>query len=106
MKTLGLAYRIQRKKYHFYKGEVGKITPDLLESSFEAEKPNKRWVTDVTEFSLFRQKCDLSPVLDLCSRDIVFYPISDRPALLMVTRMLDRAFAVIPDGINLILYSC
>ncbi|MCM0704854.1 hypothetical protein NBH08_08020 [Faecalicatena sp. BF-R-105] len=40
------------KKYHSYKGEMGKIAPNLLERNFEAEKPNQKWVTDVTEFSL------------------------------------------------------
>ena len=93
------------KKYRSYKGEVGKIAPNLMERSFEAEKPNQKWVTDVTEFSLFGQKLYLSPILDLCSRDIVSYTISDRPVLTMVTDMLDKAFPKIPDGTNLVLHS-
>jgi len=44
-------------------------------------------------------------ILDLYSRDIVSYSISDRPVLSMVTTMLDKAFAQIPDGTNLILHS-
>ena len=105
MKALGLVCRVRMKKYHSYKGEVGKIAPNLLKRNFEAEKPNQKWVTDVTEFSLFGQKLYLSPILDLCSRDIVSYTISDRPVLSMVTEMLDKAFARIPDGTNLILHS-
>ena len=105
MKKLGLVCRVRIKKYHSYKGEVGKIAPNLLERNFEAEKPNQKWVTDVTEFHLFGQKLYLSPILDLCSRDIVSYALSDRPVLSMVTRMLDSAFAQIPDGTNLILHS-
>lgn len=105
MKDLGLVCRVRMKKYHSYKGEVGKIVPNLLERNFEAEKPNQKWVTDVTEFSLFGQKLYLSPILDLCSRDIVSYTISDRPVLSMVTTMLDKAFTRIPDGTNLILHS-
>ena len=93
------------KKYHSYKGEVGKIVPNLLERNFEAKKPNQKWVTDVTEFHLFGQKLYLSPILDLCSRDIVSYALSDRPGLPMVIRMLDSAFAQIPDSTNLILHS-
>lgn len=83
MKELGLVCRGRIRKYHSCKGEVGKITPNLLERNFEAEKPNQRRVTDVTEFSLFGQKLYLSPILDLCSRDIVSYSISDRPMLSM-----------------------
>lgn len=105
MKELGLFCRVRMKKYHSYKGEVGKLAPNLLERNFEAEKPDQKWVTDVTEFSLFGQKLYLSPILDLCSRDIVSYSISDRPVLSMVTEMLDKAFEKIPDGTNLILHS-
>ncbi|NCC20721.1 IS3 family transposase [Candidatus Saccharibacteria bacterium] len=105
MQELGLTCRVRMKKYHSYKGEIGKIAPNLLQRNFEAEKPNQKWVTDVTEFHLFGQKLYLSPILDLCSRDIVSYSISDRPVLSMVTQMLDEAFAKIPDGTNLILHS-
>lgn len=105
MKVLGLVCRVRMKKYHSYKGEVGQIAPNLLERDFEANLPNQKWVTDVTEFSLFGQKLYLSPILDLCSRDIVSYSVSDRPVLSMVTDMLDKAFVKIPDGTNLILHS-
>ena len=105
MKELGLVCRVRMKKYRSYKGEVGKIAPNLLEQNFEAKKPNQKWVTDVTEFSLFGQKLYLSPILDLCSRDIVSYSISDRPVLSMVTEMLDKALKKIPDSTNLILHS-
>jgi len=105
MKQLGLVCRVRMKKYRSYKGEVGKIAPNLLKRDFEATTPNQKWVTDVTEFSLFGQKVYLSPILDLCSRDIVSYTISDRPVLSMVTEMLDKAFEKIPDGTQLILHS-
>ena len=68
-------------------------------------KPNLKWVTDVTELSLFGEKRYLSPILDLHSSDLVSYTISDRPVLSMVTTMLDKAFAKIPDNTNLILHS-
>ena len=105
MKELGLVCRVRMKKYRSYKGEVGKIAPNLLNRDFHAEKPNQKWVTDVTEFSLFGEKLYLSPILDLHSSDLVSYTISDRPVLSMVTTMLDKAFAKIPDGTDLILHS-
>lgn len=105
MKELGIICRVRMKKYCSYKGEVGKVAPDLLERDFEAAKPNQKWVTDVTEFRLFGQKLYLSPILDLCSRDIVSYVISDSPVLSMAMSMLDKAFAKIPDNTNLILHS-
>ena len=105
MKQLGLICRVRMKKYRSYKGEVGKVAPNLLKRDFYAEKPNQKWVTDVTEFHLFGQKLYLSPILDLCSRDLVSYTISDRPVMSMVTSMLDKAFAKIPDSTGLILHS-
>ena len=67
MKELGLVCRVRMKKYRSYKGEVGKIAPNLLNRDFHAEKPNQKWVTDVTEFRLFGEKLYLSPILDLHS---------------------------------------
>ena len=105
MRELGLVCRVRMKKYRSYKGEIGKIAPNLLNRNFTAEQPNEKWVTDVTEFSLFGEKLYLSPILDLHSRDLVSYTISDRPVLSMVTSMLDKAFAKISDGTKLILHS-
>ena len=105
MKELGLICRIRMKKYRSYKGNVGKIAPNLLNRNFYADKPNQKWVTDVTEFSLCGEKLYLSPILDLHSSDLVSYTISDRSVLSMVMTMLDKAFAKIPDGTDLILHS-
>ena len=105
MKELGLVCHVRIKKYRSYKGEVGKIAPNLLNRNFYAEKPNQKWVTDVTEFSLFGQKMYLSPILDLHNGYLVSYTISDRPVLGMITSMLEKAFETIPDGTGLILHS-
>ena len=105
MKELGLVCLVGMKKYRSYKGEAGKIAPNLLQRNFRAEKPNQKWVTDVTEFNLFGEKLYLSPILDLCSGDLASYTISARPVLDMVTSMLDKAFEKLPDGTGLILHS-
>ena len=105
MKELGLICRVRMKKYRSYKGEQGAVAPNLLNREFTAEKPNQKWVTDVTEFRLFGQKLYLSPIFDLYSGDVVTYTLSDSPNLLMVTTMLEQAFQKIPDNTNLILHS-
>ena len=105
MTQMGLVCRVRVKKYRSYKGEVGKIAPNLLNRDFHAEKPNQKWVTDVTEFSLFGRKLYLSPILDLHSGYLVSYSISERPVLSMVTTMLNKAFETIPNGTGLILHS-
>ena len=105
MKELGLICRVRMKKYRSYKGEQGKVADNELNREFRAEKPNQKWVTDVTEFRLFGQKLYLSPILDLYSGDIVTYTISDSLNLLMVTTMLEQAFQQIPDNTDLLLHS-
>ena len=105
IKELGLVCHVKIKKYCSYKSEVGKIAPNLLNQDFQAECPNQKWGTDVTEFSLFREKLYLSPILDLYISDLISYMILDRPVLSMVTTMLDQTFAKIPIGTNLIFHS-
>ncbi|WP_255294524.1 IS3 family transposase [Bacillus cereus] len=67
------------KKYHSYKGTVGKIAPIILNCNFQSEKTNKKLVTDITEFKLFGEKLYLSPMLDLFTDEIITYTIGSRP---------------------------
>ena len=105
MKELGLICCVRMKKYRSYKGEKGTTADNELDREFRAERPNQKWVTDVTEFRLFGEKLYLSPILDLYSGYIVTYTLSDSPNLLMVTTMLEQAFTKIPDNPNLLLHS-
>lgn len=105
MKELGLFCQVRMKRYKSYKGEVGKIASNLLNRDFKAEKPNQKWVTDVTEFTLFGEKLYLSPILDLYNSEIISYNISPRPVFSQITEMLTQAFQKIPDGTELILHS-
>ena len=47
MKELGLVCRVRMKKCRSYKGEAGKIAPNLLNRNFEAEKPNQEAPTSI-----------------------------------------------------------
>lgn len=105
MRGEGLFCRVRMKKYQSYRGEVGKIAPNLLERDFAAEAPNQKWVTDITEFGLFGEKLYLSPILDLFNSELVSFSISERPIYAQVADMLDQAFAKIPDGTDLIFHS-
>lgn len=105
MKQLGLKCMVRLKKYRSYKGERGKIVPDLIQRDFKADAPNQKWTTDITEFSIFGTKLYLSPILDMYNGEIVSYSISDRPVLRQVMEMLDKAFAKIPDNTKLIFHS-
>jgi transposase InsO family protein len=105
MKEEGLTSLVRMKKYRSYRGEVGRIAPHLLQRDFHADLPNQKWVTDLTEFSLFGEKLYLSPILDLYNAEIVSYTLSSRPALDPVLTMLRTALTLIPENLNLILHS-
>lgn len=105
MKQLQLKCMVRMKKYKSYKGEIGKISPNLLNRNFKANKPNEKWVTDVTEFSLFGGKLYLSPILDLYNGEIISYNISPRPTFQQTTDMLEKAFHRVQNDTELILHS-
>lgn len=105
MDVLGLKSMVRIKKYKSYKGEVGNIAPNILKRDFTAIKPYTKWVTDITEFSLFGKKIYLSPILDLYNREIISYNLSVRPTFHQTMDMLDKAFERIPDDTGLILHS-
>ena len=105
LKELGLVCRVRTKKYCSYKGDFGKIAPNILKRDFNATAPNQKWTTDITEFTLFGRKLYLPPILDMYNGEIISYEISDRAVLRQVLRMLDNAFAKIPDNTNLIFHS-
>lgn len=91
MRELGIQSIVRMKKYKSYKGHFGKTASNILDRNFEAEKPNQKWVTDVTEFKLFGEKLYLSPVLDLFNREIITYTLQSRPTFDLVETMLDKA---------------
>lgn len=93
MSELGLKSKVRPKRYKSYKGEIGKVAPDLVKRKFTADKPNQKWVTDVTEFKVCGQKVYLSPVIDLFNQEVVSYEVRKSVKLSLVTDMLKRATA-------------
>ena len=81
MKEAGLTCKVRLKKYKSYKGEQGKTAPNILQRNFKADEPNKKWSTDITEFSLFGRKLYLSLIIDLYNGEIISYKVSERPVL-------------------------
>lgn len=105
MKLLGLKSIIRVKKYKSYKGENGKIAPNLLERKFKATAPNQKWATDITEFNVSGNKLYLSPIIDLFNQEIISYELTERPVFNQIVMMLNKAFKKIPNNTNLMLHS-
>ena len=105
MHELGLKSRIRIKKYKSYKGQQGKIAPNILSRNFKADNMYQKWVTDITEFKVSGKKLYLSPIMDLCNREIISYQLSESPNFRQVDTMLRNALMKLPEKRNLILHS-
>lgn len=93
MVNLGLKpLKRNKRKYSSYKGTIGKIADNYINRDFFADKPNKKWYTDVTEFHLRGEKIYLSPILDGFNGEIVSYNTSKSPNLEQINDMLNKGF--------------
>ncbi len=93
MQMLGLKSLVRAKKYRSYRGQSHHVAANVLARRFEAERPNQKWVTDVTEFTVQGEKLYLSPVMDLYNGEIVAYETARRPVFKLVGSMLKKALA-------------
>ena len=83
--------RKHRRKYNSYKG-CGR---ECINKDFHAIKPNEKWLTDITEFSIKAGKVYLSPIVDYFDGLLVTWSISTSPDTLLVNSMLDDAAKLI-----------
>ncbi|NMA85276.1 MAG: IS3 family transposase [Epulopiscium sp.] len=67
---------------------------------FTTKVPNKKWLTDVTEFSIpgDNRKLYLSPIMDLYDNSIIEYKLSLKNNSYLVFSMFDKAIQKYPDA--------
>lgn len=106
MKAAGLTVKVKRKqKYNSYKGEITPAVSNVIERNFGADKPNQKWLTDITEFAIPAGKVYLSPMIDCFDGMPVCWTISTSPDAELVNTMLDDAISVLKDGEHPIVHS-
>lgn len=105
MDEMGLKSQIRKVRYHSYKGEIGKVAPNIINRDFVATAPNRKWATDITQINIGSTKLYLSPILDMYNGEIISHNISTSPNLDQVYDMLDKAFAKFDNLDGLILHS-
>jgi putative transposase len=105
MKEEKLTCKVRMKKYRSYRGECGKIAPNIINRNFRTDRPSQKWTTDITEFHLFGRKLYLSPILDMYNGEIISYELSERPVLEQVIRMLHKAINKTFNVSGIILHS-
>ena len=75
---------------------------DRLQRVFSAERPNLRWVADITEFPTGEGKLHLAGIRDLCHRGIVGWAMDEHQDAQLVVDALTMALgrtAPDPDGL-------
>lgn len=93
MKEMGLKSRIRKT----FKPKTTEVDPtkmpakNLLDQVFTAEAPDQKWVTDITYLATSSGWVYLACVLDLFSRKIVGWSISNSLETPLVTRALHNA---------------
>lgn len=68
---------------------------NVLNREFTAEKPNEKWVTDVTELKYGTKKAYLSAIRDLYDGSIVSYVLGHSNNNNLVFKTLDKATALL-----------
>ena len=93
------------KRYSSYKGELTKAPKNLVNRDFHAERPNRLWVTDLTEFSIPAGKAYLSPVIDCYDGLPVAWTIGTSPNAALANGMPADACSTLGDGEKPIIHS-
>jgi putative transposase len=95
----------RKKKFQAYQGEISPAPENLIARNFHAGKPNEKWLTDITEFSIPAGKVYLSPIVDCFDGLVVNWTISTHPTAEMANTMLDKAACVLKDDEHPIVHS-
>ena len=70
------------------------IAPDLLDQDFSADGPNQKWAGDISYFWTSEGWLYLAVILDLYSRRVIGWAVSNRMKRDLAIRALDMAVAL------------
>ena len=99
MRIKGIQSVIRRKKKKYERSTPQQVAENILNRKFQAEAPNEKWLTDVTEFKYGNgQKAYLSAILDLHDKSIVSYVLGHSNNNPLVFETLDLALEAAPNG--------
>ena len=85
----------KRRRYGSYLGEISPAPENIINRDFQAETPNEKWLTDITEFQIPAGKVYLSPIIDCFDGLVVSWTIGTRPDSDLVNTMLDAAIETV-----------
>ena len=106
MREEGLIVKVhRRRKYNSYKGEISPAVENLINRDFHSDKPNQKWLTDITEFSIEAGKVYLSPIIDCLDGMPVSWTVGTSPNAKLVNTMLKQAIKTLKPGEHPIVHS-
>jgi putative transposase len=87
------------------RSKAHRAAPNRLNRDFSAERPNQKWLTDITYIPTLEGWLYLAAILDLFSRRIVGWAMSERMTTDLTLRALDMAICQRRPGPGLIHHS-
>ena len=90
MQKYNLLSVVRRKKYKYVSEHLHKY-PNLLNREFTADRPNQKWVTDISYIPTKDGNCYLSVIRDLYDNSIVSYQISRNMTIKLVLDTVKEA---------------
>ncbi len=99
MRVKGIQSVIRRKRKIYANVTPQQVAENVLNRKFDADAPNEKWLTDVTEFKYGNgQKAYLSAILDLHDKSIVSYVLGRSNNNPLVFDTLKRAMQAAPGS--------
>ena len=90
-----VAHVPKRRRYGSYEGETTPAPANLVDRDFTAERPNEKWLTDISEIKARDGKVYLSPMIDCFDGKIVAYTAGFSPNAELANRMLEKAASTV-----------
>ena len=80
---------------------------NIVNRNFKTDKPNKLWLTDITEFKIGNntKKIYLSPILDTFNGEIISYSIGFNPTVTLTNKSLEKALKRIKNKEDLTIHT-
>jgi transposase InsO family protein len=99
MRSINMKSVIRRKRKNYIPSTPQITASNMLNRDFHSDKPNQKWLTDVTEFKLTNgTKAYLSAIFDLHDNSIISYVLGKSNNNVLVFETFDKAVAFNPDA--------
>lgn len=90
MQKYNLLSVVRKKKFKYVSEHLHKY-PNLLNREFNADRPNQKWVTDISYIPTAQGNCYLSIIRDLYDNSIVSYRLSRKMTVKLVLDTIKEA---------------